>query len=122
MNKKGFTLIELLAAIVIMVILTSVVIVSFSKMKDSRDQKKIDEFKRELSNAACTHVDLSRNQSVYSSCYGTACTVKVKTLIEDGLISKDLKDPTDSNDPVNPEKIIDVVWNDGEKTCTVRGN
>lgn len=121
MNKKGFTLIELLAAIVIMVILTSIVIVSFTKMQEKRDDKKIAEFEREVSNAACTHVDLARNKSLYQSCYGTQCIVKVSTLIGDGLLSKDLKDPRNDNEPVDPEIEVFVTWNDGEKTCEIGG-
>jgi len=121
MNKKGFTLIELLAAIVIMVILTSVVIVSFSKMQENRDAKKIEEFERELSNAACTHVDLSRNKTLYQSCYGSTCTIKVSTLISDGLLSKNLKDPRNNNDLVDPDTEVVVTWNNDEKHCEIGG-
>ena len=121
MNKKGFTLIELLAAVVIMIVLSSIVVLSFSKLKENRDEKKIAEFERELSNAACTYVDLSRNNYSSNPCYNDTCAIKVQDLIADGLISKDLKDPRNDNDPVDPDTIVDVTWDDGEKTCTVRG-
>ncbi len=88
-NTKGFTLIELIAAVTIMAIIGTIVIVNFNKISDKRSEKEYDEFKREVENAACVYADLDNQQQECSY----SCTVTAGELIDEGLISSDLINP-----------------------------
>ena len=96
MNKKGFTLVEMMAAVIIIGII-------------------------ELEQAACVYIDLNEYSQVKASCFPSGtCNVKVKTLVEGGLIDENLINPqTDAK--VNQNLTIQVKWDASKnKTCTLQ--
>jgi prepilin-type N-terminal cleavage/methylation domain-containing protein len=126
MNKKAFTLIEMIAAIIIMGIIATTVAVSFKNVMKHNENKRYNEFKRELEQAACVFIDLNVNKTFKDTCYSSGlCNITVEQLIKDGLISEKLKNPrTDS--PVDKSTVIEVKWETKastgakEKVCTLR--
>lgn len=118
MNNKGFTLIELIAAITIMIIISVIVTVNLSKIGEKNEEKRYNEFKQQVADAACVYIDLSKNSATKQSCYNN-CTVNVSDLITDGLVSEDLINPkTDTK--IDTSLTVSVRWNnEGVKTCTL---
>lgn len=119
MNKNnGFTLVELLASIVIIAILSTVVVVSFDKMMDKKDDKLKKEFKDQAEKAACTFIESTEYSFIKTSCYPN-CHVEFESLIKAGFIADDKINPY-TDEVVDPTEYVEVVWRDGIKSCTYK--
>lgn len=121
MNKKGFTLMEMIAAVIIIGIIATTVAISFTNILNKNNEKKYKEFKRELEQAACVYIDLNEYKQVKASCFSSGtCNVKVKALVESGLIDDDMINPqTDAK--VNQNLTVQVKWDANKnKTCTLQ--
>ena len=126
MNKKAFTLIEMIAAVIILSIIATIVTVSFKNVLTKNKEKRYAEFKRELEQAACVYIDLSVNKAYKDTCYSSnKCNIKVKQLVDDGLISEKLKNPN-TDEVVDQNLIIEVKWTSNSqsgpkvKSCTLK--
>ena len=125
MNNKGFTLIELIAAISIMIIISIVVTVNLNKTVKNKDDKRYQDFIRQVNDAACVYIDLYEKKSVKDSCYPN-CTVSVGTLISEGLIPDNLKNPK-TDEVIDSSLNVSVTWSTvngqlGVKTCNLNIN
>lgn len=112
MNKKGFTLIEILVVIVLVSAISVTIGVNMSGMLERQTQKEINEYKETLEKAACVYAEI--NNITYSS------EVTVETLINEGLVKKDLKKPnTKDSVEIDKDKIVEIKWENNEKICTL---
>lgn len=120
MNRKGFSLIELLAAIVILTLISTIIVISFDKVFEKNDEKKYQAFKGEVESAACVYIDLNKNKELRDSCYKN-CTIKASDLIEAGLINEELNDPS-TETAIDQNLQINITWDSSEvKTCSIIG-
>lgn len=108
MKNKGFTLIELIITITLVAIISLSVGVSVSGMLSRQKEKDAEELKKTIEEAACVYSEIEDS---------TATSVSLKTLIESGLLDKDLNNPITKED-LNENSTVSITWNDYEKTCT----
>ena len=87
-NNKGFTLIELLAVLVILTAIMGIVIPNVSSSLERSKNKQDDSKKKLMESAAEIYVSDHKNR-IYSNMTGTSCNIKVSTLFEEGLITKE---------------------------------
>ena len=86
MNNKGFTLIELLVVITLLGVLGIIVTVSLNNTLKNTEEEKCENYIKEVEEAACVYVELSRKEM---PCLRPAgCTVPVSLLYEDGMIEE----------------------------------
>ena len=120
MNKKGFTLVELVVTIALLGILGTVIVSNMSGILNKEQDKQYDLFKNTLTKAGCSYIHLNAGKTVRSTCVTKGkCSVAVKVLLEQGLISDD-----DLIDPRNQEQIslntnIEITYQNNEFTCSV---
>ena len=108
MKNKGFTLIELIITITLVAVISLSIGVSVSGMLSRQKEKQAEELKKTIEEAAC----------VYSEVEDTSATsVTLKTLIEAGLLDKDLTNPITKN-PLEENDKVEINWYNFEKTCT----
>lgn len=108
MKNKGFTLIELIVTITLLAIISITIGVSVSNMLANQKEKEAENMKETIEKAACVYVD-TVNESLTE--------VSLKTLIDEGLIDKDLVNPiTKESLDINSKVNINIV--DNEKNCT----
>ena len=130
MNNKGFTLIEILVVIAILATLGTIVTISFSKTLRETEDKRCNEFKREIASATCAYIGIKRPNSENTipdlnvlCSNSNNCSVKLQYVIEEGLVKSE-KNPCDNNGNIeeNYDDTISVTWDsDGEKTCSYDG-
>ncbi len=111
MQKKGFTLVETLVVIALLAAISVTIGLSFSGMiqkQAENDEKKFDET---IEDAACLYAE--KNKIDFDT------SVKIKTLIDQGLLRKDLTSPS-SKDKITSIKdyCVTINWKDNERTCT----
>ena len=92
MKKNGFTLIEILVVIVLLAAVSVTVGVNMSGMAERQKEKQIKTYKETLEKAACVYAETNNIL--------TDSEVTIKTLIDEGLVNKNLKNP-ETNDPVS---------------------
>ena len=112
MKKNGFTLIEILVVIVLLAAISVTIGVNMSGMTERQDEKQEKEYKKTLERSAC----------VYAEKYNilTETFVTVETLLNDGLLNKNLVNPkTKENVSNDKEKKILIKWENNEKICYV---
>lgn len=100
LNNKGFTLVELLVVIVILVVIMSIAIPSItSSIERSKDKQKKLKISL-IESAAELYVDSHKNS--FSSCTSASpCNITVKTLVDDGKITKEeIEDPSNSSSTI----------------------
>ena len=110
MIKKGFTLIETLVVIALLAGLSVTIGLSFSNMMDKqRENEKID-YEKTIEDAACMYAEKNNINGEYG--------VKVKTLIEEGLLNKNLINPETKEAIINyQENCIAIKHDKNERTC-----
>lgn len=108
MKNRGFTLIELIITITLIAVISLSIGVSVSGMLSRQREKEAEELKKTIEEAAC----------VYSEVEDTSVTnVTLKTLIESGLLDRNLNNPITKED-LNELSSVSITWNNNEKTCT----
>lgn len=117
-DNNGFTLVELIVTIAILGLLSVTIGMSITNMLNKQTDKKYDQYVETIEEAACLYAETN------SDCNFKSCRVTLKTLIEKGLLSKDLVNPNKELNPNQlpvssyPSKYVQVTWSNGEKTCT----
>lgn len=113
MKKNGFTLIEILVVIVLLAAVSVTVGVNMSGMAERQKEKQIKTYKETLEKAACVYAETNNIL--------TDSEVTIKTLIDEGLVNKNLKNP-ETNDPVSKYEndIVQIKWNNNEKKCSLK--
>ncbi len=114
MKNKGFTLIELIITIALMAMIGVVIASNMSGMFSKEEDKSIDNFKKQLQDAACV---LSESNSFKSRCQ-SGCTITMNDLITNGLIDENLKDPRNNKRVKETTYTVKVQYNNKVKTCT----
>lgn len=119
MEKNGFTLIELIVTIGLMVLMGILIASNLSSVFSHQEDENFNEFKGRLEDAACIYIDLSDPEikAKKSSCKQSACYVNTYTLILNGLLDEDEKNPN-TNTTITGSERIKIEYIDGEKTCT----
>ena len=112
MKKNGFTLIEILVVIVLLAAVSVTVGVNMSGMAERQKEKQIKTYKETLEKA-CVYAETNNIL--------TDSEVTIKTLIDEGLVNKNLKNP-ETNDPVSKYEndIVQIKWNNNEKKCSLK--
>ncbi len=124
--KKGFTLIELIITIGLIAAVGTIVVANMSSTLSREQDTQYQMFVKKLENAACTYVELKVFQETYGvnqkeTCKNSSCTIKVKDLLDSGLIEeKDLKDPK-IQDYISSNTSIRISYPGQVKTCTYQG-
>ena len=108
-NKNGFTLIELLAVIAIMAALSVVVGLNINRMMKKQNESDINNYKETVQNAACVYVE---NNGMPSE------NITPKFLVENGLISKNLKNPETKSFVSEDTTKISVTISNNQRICT----
>ena len=111
MKNRGFTLIELLAVIAVMGIAGTIITINLVKtFKDTNDMQ-CEQFISEVEEAACVYAGLSTKSKRCKD----GCEITIKELLKEGLL-KEQKDAC-SNDDLNLDDVVNVIWVNGEKVC-----
>lgn len=119
MKKNGFTLIELIATIGLMVLMGILIVSNMSAVFSKREDENWNEFKNELEEAACLYIDLSNPESKTKKeqCKSSTCYVNTFTLIQNGLLDEDVKNPN-TKQVINGSERVKIQYINGEKICT----
>lgn len=103
--KKGFTLIEMLGILIILSVIILVSLPSIIQTNRNTKQSEIDENKKTIFMAAETYIELDKDASANLK-KNKYYYVKLTTLVTEGLLSSNLKNPGN-----NLEKtIVEDVW------------
>ena len=113
MKKNGFTLIEILVVIVLLAAVSVTIGVNMSGMSERQKEKQIKAYKETLEKAACVYAETNNIL--------TDSEVTIKTLIDEGLVNKNLKNP-ETNEPVSKyeNNIVLIKWDIKEKKCSLK--
>ena len=110
MEKKGFTLIETLVVITLLAGLSVTIGLSFSNMMDKQRENEQKDYEKTIEDAACMYAEKNNINGEYG--------VKVKTLIEEGLLNKNLINPKTKESVINyQENCIAIKYDKNERTC-----
>ena len=117
-RKKGFTLIELLMVIAIMGVIGVIVTISFSGTLKNTNQRKCDEFVKEVEDAACVYSGLTNKEVI---CNRNNCEpIRLEILVKEGHIKSE-KDACTGQD-IDLSETVTISWsNEGEKICEYNG-
>lgn len=143
MNSRGFTLIELIITIALLSMLFSLIATNMVGLQSRQLQANYDNYKLEIESAACLFMDskdAAMNNVIATNVSFTAyankgsgeankaecikieaCYIKTKTLLDNGYLNKDLKDPSTGSKVTNNE-IVRVSYTNGEKNCAYYSN
>ena len=117
-KKNGFTLIELLIVIAVIGLLGTIVTINLSKTLENTKTERCNDYIKEVEEAACVYVGLSKNSSIASACRNNGCDINLSTLVEEGLL--DEKTHTDLKNTEYCQAYqdkVNITFNDGEKIC-----
>ena len=89
LNKKGLTMVELLAVIVIIGILASITIVTYTKYINSSKQEKYQQNQKMIENAAKMY--LQNNQDERPKSIGESVVISIKTLKDKNYIKENIE-------------------------------
>ena len=112
-KKDGFTLIELIAVIAIMAALSVVVGLNINKMMKNQNESDIKNYKETVQNAACVYAE---NNGIFSNPNNPPITPRF--LVDNGLLSKNLKNPETNKTAFEDYTIIKVTFKDNQRICT----
>lgn len=95
------------------------VIINFTYTLKDTNQKKCNDFVREVEDAACVYSGLINKEII---CTRDNCKpIKLDVLIREGKIVSEVDACT--NKDIDKEETVSVTWNsDGEKICTYNGD
>ncbi len=110
MEKKGFTLIETLVVITLLAGLSVTIGLSFSNMMDKQRENEQKDYEKTIEDAACMYAEKNNINGEYG--------VKIKTLIEEGLLNKNLINPKTKESVIDyQENYIAIKYEENERTC-----
>lgn len=104
MKKKGFTLIEMIATVVILSIISIVIVLGISSVKEKENEKKWNNTVNRITSA--TDVYLEKNNTIKDEIYNTGIIkyISVSEIADAGLLDeKELIDPRDEKSIFNKE-------------------
>lgn len=83
MKKNGFTLVEMIAAVVLIALLGTVILVNMTGLKNNEEQNSTNKFKLSIEEAACTYIDMSVNSDYRAYCKSNSsgCNISLKVLL-----------------------------------------
>lgn len=118
-RKKGFTLVEMLLVVAIMGALGIIITISLTQTLKDTNQKKCDDFVKEVEDAACVYSGLSNKEII---CTRTNCApIKLDVLVREGQVVSEIDACT--NKEIDLDETVTITWNDeGEKICTYNGD
>ena len=110
MKNKGFTLIETFVVITFLAGLSVTIGLSFSNMMDKQRENEQKDYEKTIEDAACMYAEKNNINGEYG--------VKIKTLIEEGLLNKNLINPNTKESVINyQENCIAIKYDKNERTC-----
>ena len=90
--KRGFTLIEMLGILVVLAVIIIVSLPSIVQTSKNSRQAELDDNKKTIYMAAETYIDLNKDASANLK-KNKYYYVKLTNLVDEGLISSNLKNP-----------------------------
>lgn len=117
-KKNGFTLVEMILVVAIMGSLAVIFTISLNATLNNTNEKKCEEFIKEVEDAACVYASMSDRETV---CNRTYCEpIRLELLIKNGLVTSEYNYCADEE--INIDDTVSVTWNEyGEKICTFNG-
>ncbi len=119
MKNKGFTLLELLVVVAILGAIGLVVTVSLNKTLKNTNQEECDAFVKDVEEAACVYVTLSRREH---ACNRPGCELPLSALVTEGMVDSEKNACTGEDITKSYNEKVKVTWdNEGNKTCEYQG-
>lgn len=125
MKKNGFTFVELIVIIGLLALLAIVIATNMVGLQGKQQDKNYEAFKKKIESATCLYISKSNPKSYkgsepwsdfQSKCRNTSgCDINLGWLIEEGLISEDLANPSIEDDKKTDEKENAVINMTGKK-------
>ena len=144
MTNRGFTLIELIITVALLSMLFSLIATNMVGLQSRQIQANYNNYKTEIEAAACLFID-SKDAGLEDVIFSTnssegaginkgsaeankeecikieACYIKTETLLQNGYLNKDLKDPS-TNAKVTNDEWVRISYLNGEKSCVYYSN
>jgi len=118
MKNRGFTSIELLIVVALMGVLGVIVTVSLTGTLKDTNQKRCDEFVREIEDAACVYAGLIDKSTICTK--GECEPIELNILVNEGLIESETDACTGNG--INLNETVTISWDEyGEKKCEYNG-
>lgn len=118
MNKKGFTLTELILTIGLLAVIGLVIVTNMSGLLEKNKEDNYQNFVKAIEEAACTYIELktARTYLNIDECKTTGCTIKVKKIVEEGLLTEEEIISPKTNQSV-AENNVSITYPNKKKTC-----
>lgn len=107
-NKKGFTLIELIAVITLLALIVLVTVPVIINTLSNSEQKEYEDFEKLVINATELYVEQNRELFPALNQVSGSVTIDANTLISEGYLRRNLKNPTDNVGVYNYKIIVEV--------------
>ena len=111
MNNKGFTLIELLCTITIMSLIATMACANLTTIFKTKEKINEESKTSLITEAACTYIELAKNETLKANCLQNSCQISSNTLISEGLIDPNI---------INKEIFITIKKENNEKKCFIK--
>lgn len=124
MKKKGFTLIEVIVTIGLLVLVGVLIASNMSAVFSNQEEKNMEDFKKNLEEAACVYIDLSdlgiKEEKNKCKSNTNGCLINTNVLINKGLLDEEYKNPQTGKSLKDHGYDIQIKYDYGEKKCIFR--
>ena len=123
MNNKGFTMIELLIVISLIALMAILMAVNMTGILSEQKGMSYNTIRGQIESAACAYIDKQENVNLrkeYKDNFSGGIVI-LSTLIKDGLIDGEMKDPR-TNKTLEEEGNdirVRIKWVNKEKQCMI---
>ncbi len=119
MNKKGFTLIELLIVISLIALMAILIIINMTGILSEQKGMSYKTIQNQITSAAKTYIDKQANHELRDEYKNNpnGGIVTLETLIKEGLIDGEIKDPR-NNKTLEEEGSsikVKIIWKDKQQ-------
>lgn len=123
MNNKGFTMIELLIVISLIALMAILMAVNMTGILSEQKGMSYNTIRGQIESAACAYIDKQENVNLRKEYKDNSSggLVILSTLIKDGLIDGEMKDPR-TNKTLEEEGNdirVRIKWVNKEKQCMI---
>ena len=123
MNNKGFTMIELLVVISLIAIMAILMAVNMTGILSEQKGMSYNTIRGQIESAACAYIDKQENVDLRKEYKDdpNGGLVILSTLVSEGLIDGDIKDPRTNKtlEEEGSEIKVRIKWINKEKQCMI---